>query len=165
MSGMTSQITSLKTVYSTVYPSTNQRKHQRSAHLAFVRGFHWWQVTRKMFPFDDIIMKFLSGPGPMLDSWASCGELWVLRPCSDRTALHLNFVSNHRQLHCLFNRFFRHTCTKENINEPRYRPFVRGIHMWLVDSPHKGPVTWKISSWSVVCKMAGIISRPQCVKS
>ena len=22
--------------------------------------------------------------------------------------------------------------------------FVRGIHQWLVDSPHKGPVTWKM---------------------
>ena len=22
--------------------------------------------------------------------------------------------------------------------------FVRGIHQWLVDSPHKGPVTWKL---------------------
>ena len=22
--------------------------------------------------------------------------------------------------------------------------FVSGIHWWLMDSPHKGPVTWKI---------------------
>ena len=26
---------------------------------------------------------------------------------------------------------------------PRYQPFVRGIHRWSVDSPHKGPVTRK----------------------
>ena len=26
---------------------------------------------------------------------------------------------------------------------PCYWPFVRGIHQWLVDSPHKGPVTSK----------------------
>ena len=25
--------------------------------------------------------------------------------------------------------------------------FVRGIHQWLVDSPHKGPITWKMSWW------------------
>ena len=44
--------------------SADQRKHQSSASLAFVRGIHRWPVnsthkglvTRKMFPFDDIIM-------------------------------------------------------------------------------------------------------------
>ena len=58
------QITSLKIVYSTVYSSVDHRKHQSSASLAFVRGIHrWpmnsphkWPVTRKMFPFDDVIM-------------------------------------------------------------------------------------------------------------
>ena len=49
-----SQINSLTIVYSTVYSDTDQRKHQRSASLAFVRGIHWgpvnsphkWPVTR-----------------------------------------------------------------------------------------------------------------------
>ena len=65
MSLMASQITSLTIVYSTVYSGTDQRKHQSSASLAFVRGIHWgpvnsthkWPVTRKMFPFDDVIME------------------------------------------------------------------------------------------------------------
>ena len=35
-----------------------------------------------------------------------------------------------------------HTYIKENIKAMRYWPFVRGIHRWAVDSPHKGPVTW-----------------------
>ena len=64
MSTATSQITSLAIVCSTVYSGENQRKHQSSASLAFVRGIHrWpvnsphkWPVTRKMFPFDDVIM-------------------------------------------------------------------------------------------------------------
>ena len=59
-----SQITSLTIVYSTVYSGGDQRKHQRSASLAFVWGIHRrpvnsphkWPVTRKMFPFDDVIM-------------------------------------------------------------------------------------------------------------
>ena len=59
-----SQITSLTVVYSTVYSDADQGKHQSSASLAFVRGFHRgpvnsphkWPVTRKMFPFDDVIM-------------------------------------------------------------------------------------------------------------
>ena len=61
---MASQITSITIVYSTVYSGADQRKHQSSASLAFVRGFHrWpvnsphkWPVTRRMFPFDDVIM-------------------------------------------------------------------------------------------------------------
>ena len=64
MGAMASQITSLTIVYSTVYSGADQRKHQSSASLAFVRGIHrWavnspheWPVTRKMFPFDDVIM-------------------------------------------------------------------------------------------------------------
>ena len=58
------QITSLAIVYSTFYSSADLRKHQSSASLAFVRGIHqWpvnsphkWPVTRKMLPFDNVIM-------------------------------------------------------------------------------------------------------------
>ena len=44
MSSMVSQITSLTIVYSTVYSGADQRKHQSSASLAFVRGIHRWPV-------------------------------------------------------------------------------------------------------------------------
>ena len=65
MGSMASQITSLTIVYSAVYSGADQRKNQRSASLAFLRGIHrWpvnsphrWPVSRKMFPFDDVIMK------------------------------------------------------------------------------------------------------------
>ena len=65
MSIKVSQITSLTIVYSTVCAGADQRKHQSSASLAFVWGIHRWPVnslhkgpvTRKMFPFDDIIMQ------------------------------------------------------------------------------------------------------------
>ena len=63
-----SQITSLTIVYSAVYSDADQRKYQSSASLAFVWGPvnspHKWLVTRKMFPFDDVIMpawKMVSG--------------------------------------------------------------------------------------------------------
>ena len=64
MSAMVSQITSLKIVYSTVYSDVNLRKHQSSESLAFVRGIHRrpvnsphkGPVTRKMYPFDDVII-------------------------------------------------------------------------------------------------------------
>ena len=64
---MASQITSLTIVYPNAYSVEHQRKHQSSASLAFVRGIHRrpvnsphsphiGPVTRKMFPFDDVIM-------------------------------------------------------------------------------------------------------------
>ena len=68
MGMMASLITSRTIVYSTVCSDANQRKHQSSAPLAFVRGIHRgpgnsphkWPVTRKMSPFDDIIMEISS---------------------------------------------------------------------------------------------------------
>ena len=57
MGAIASLISSLTIVYSTVYSDADQRKHQSSASLAFVRGIHWapvnsphkWPVTRKCF--------------------------------------------------------------------------------------------------------------------
>ena len=68
MSLIVTQITSLTIVYSTVYSDADQRKHQSSASLAFVWGIHRgpvnspqkWPVTRKMFPFDDVILEYHS---------------------------------------------------------------------------------------------------------
>ena len=65
MGTIVSQITSLTIVFSTVYSDADQRKDQSSASLAFVQGIyrgpvnspHKWPVTRKMLPFDDVIMK------------------------------------------------------------------------------------------------------------
>ena len=73
MSAIASQITSLTIVYSTVYSDADQRKHQISASLAFVWGVHRWPVnsphkgpvTRKVFPFDDVIMCI----DPMTRGW------------------------------------------------------------------------------------------------
>ena len=64
MSRVASQTTSLASVYSTVFSGADQGKHQSSASLAFVWGIdrwpvnfpHKWPVTRKMFPFDDVII-------------------------------------------------------------------------------------------------------------
>ena len=60
-----SLFTSLTIVYSIVYTGADKRKHQSSASLAFVWGIprwpvnfpHKWLVTRKLFPFDDVIMQ------------------------------------------------------------------------------------------------------------
>ena len=80
----------------------NQRKHQRSPTLAFVRKIHrWpvnfphkWPVTWKMFPFDDVIMSTIG-----LVLYLSMG--YLLWHYSDDTwaSWHLK----HGQLDCLFN--------------------------------------------------------------
>ena len=64
MSAMACQITGVSIVCSTVCSGADQRTHQSSASLGFVRGIHRWPVdsphkgpvTWKMFSFDDIIM-------------------------------------------------------------------------------------------------------------
>ena len=76
MSSIASQITSLTIVYSAVYSGADQRKHQSSASLAFVRGSHRgpvnsphkWPVTRKMFPFDDVIVD---------TEWENSEQTWL----------------------------------------------------------------------------------------
>ena len=70
MGTVASQITSLTIVNSTVHSGADKRKRQSSASLDFVRGIHRWPVnsphkgpvTRKMFPFDDIIMNTAHPP-------------------------------------------------------------------------------------------------------
>ena len=64
MGAMAFQITGVPIYYLTACSGRDQRKHQNSASLAFVRGIHRWPVnsphkrpvTRKMFQFDDVFM-------------------------------------------------------------------------------------------------------------
>ena len=71
INAIASRITSVATVYLIVYSRADRRKHQSSASLAFVRGIHRISVnsphkrpvTRKMVPFDDVIM-LISVPSP-----------------------------------------------------------------------------------------------------
>ena len=67
MRAMTSQVIGASIVYSDFCPGAYQRKLQSFTSLDFVTGIHRWPmnsprqgpVTRKMFPFDDIIMNSL----------------------------------------------------------------------------------------------------------
>ena len=62
MSAMASQITDVSIVCSNIGPGADQRIHQSSASLSFVRGIHRWpgnfrtkrSVTRKMCLFQDV---------------------------------------------------------------------------------------------------------------
>ena len=100
MGAMASQTTSLTFVYSTVHAGADQRKHQSSASQAFVRGIHrWpvifphkWPVTRKMFPFDDVIMiefqVFFDGDTNHLET-----ILWRNNSVTDRRQFHCGPVT------------------------------------------------------------------------
>ena len=96
MNMMASQITSLPVVYSTVYPGADQRKHQRPALLAFVRGIHRWPVnsphkgpvTWKMIPFDDVIMEIALYKRPPYQIRYSETELWN----AETIVLHLAII-------------------------------------------------------------------------
>ena len=65
---MAPQITCVSIVCSTVGSGADQRIHQSSASLAFVRGIprgpmnspHKRPVMRKRFPFDDVVMQWIS---------------------------------------------------------------------------------------------------------
>ena len=89
MSLMASQINSLTIVNSIVYSGVDQRKLQSSTSLAFLRGIHWWPVkslhkgpvTRKMFPFDDVIIY-----------WNIHGLMVILIP------IQLNFIQGYSLL-------------------------------------------------------------------
>ena len=105
MGAIASQITSLTIVYSTVYSDADQRKHQSSASLAFVRGIHRepvnfphkWPVTRKMFPFDDVIMgNMIICPNRCYVYvttifWINGGPVWYMRHQALTSLLLCNF--------------------------------------------------------------------------
>ena len=80
MGAMASRIASLTVVYSTVYSAADEKTHQSSVSLAFVRGIHrcrWIPSQRagnaEKIPFDDVIMNkhgCSSLPGTLLhDDW------------------------------------------------------------------------------------------------
>ena len=77
MNAMASQITCGPIVHSTVCSGEDQRKQQSSASLAFVRGIHRWPlnsphkrpVTRKTFPFDDVILQCGAETGTVRENY------------------------------------------------------------------------------------------------
>ena len=122
MTTIASQITSLRIVYSTVYSDADQRKHQSSASLAFVRGIHRgpvnsphkWPVTRKIFPFDDIIMIIQTPP-----------YVSLIRPCRaafNGSCLKYNHKKCRRQEEILCEHCIRKRCSVLNNHYIILRP-------------------------------------------
>ena len=128
MSAMASQITSLTVVFSAVYSGADQRKHQRSASLAFMGGIHPWPAnsphkrpaTRKMFPFDDVIME------PWKDSSARMLEThgFEYRQCHRKTTY----------IPAIRNNFPVQVNDKENIYQTTYK-IEKYLSQWKTTLP------------------------------
>ena len=152
-----SQITSLTIVYSTVYSGADQRKHQSSVSVAFVRGIHRWSVnspyegpiTRKMFLFDDVIMPMLNGAVGMMAGQNVCKGIcdhyrwsWV------RSSSVLNISATIPLCHDDVIKWKDFPCNW---------PFVWGIHRSPVNSPHKGQ--WRgVLMFSLICAITLIMT-------
>ena len=84
MSLMASQITSFTIVCSAGYSGADKKKHKSSAPLGFVLGIHRWPVNaphkgpvrRKLFPFDDVIMRWYCAYP--IQSENNSGLVWVI---------------------------------------------------------------------------------------
>ena len=78
-------------------------------------------------------------------------ETTIMVPCHPWQWRHngRHGVSNHQPHACLLNRLFK-AQIKENIKALRHWPFVQEIHRGPVNSPHKGPVTRKMSPFDDV---------------
>ena len=160
-----SQITSLTIVYSAVYSGADQRKHQSSASLAFVRGIHRgpgnyphkWPVTREMFPCDDVIM--VISPfyiptsyhiqTPILFTIPLFLQCIVLNDMPKWTSHFssllcrhngLDSVSNHQSHHCLLSSLFGRRSKKTS------KLRVTGLCAW--NSPGTGAFPAQMASYA-----------------
>ena len=132
MSGMASQITSLTIVYPTVYSDAVQRKHQSPASLAFVRGIHWGPVnsphrrpvTRKLFPFDGVIMLLVvlrSTPQPSTVGAAACAcsAFRGLTCINNTSSTECEFVSEKQYLISRIKHIVRACCIECQLIVPK----------------------------------------------
>ena len=127
MDSIASQITSLTIVYSNVYSSADQSKHQSSESLAFVWGIHRgpvnsphkWPVTRKIFPFDDVIM---CDRNSVYDYWVHIYQLHSLFGNTD-------FISRNYG-YCSWTIFYTSYLSEIQSN---LAPIKWGFRMWNSD--------------------------------
>ena len=147
MGAMASQITSLTIVYSTVYLRAVQRKHQSSVSLAFVhkkgpvtqKCFHlimssWKQVLCQTIMFLAFVTNFTARwragmPEPMGENCIISGARFNVGWSREHVSLEIVNVNDLS--------FYMMTSSNGKIFRVT-GPFVRGIHRWPVNSPHKG---------------------------
>ena len=145
MSTIASQITSVSIVYLTVYSGPDQRKHQSSTLLSFLRGILRWPMasphkgpaTGKMFPFDDVIMWMLGGiPSSISHCPRDDAFSWLrVTPRTLRLTAVIHvilFSRENRQLRC-FN--------GKNLDSRQTSDKAAGYRNWTIRSQMRLPVT------------------------
>ena len=170
MDSIASQITSLTIVYSAIYSGTDRRKHQNSASLAFVRGIHRgpmnsphkWPVTRKMFPFDDVInvsfhllavLVFSPSPGG-LDHNGCQLELGAVNivPCCNPSITPFNaygiWLSTNTFLYFQFS-------STENMVNVNYMLMHKHIHKHWMVFPHSFIILFVVGAIDLAVKRNG----------
>ena len=144
MGAIASQIASLTILYSIVYSDADQRKHQSSVSLASVRGIHRgpvdsphkWPVTRKMFPFDDVIMRHIG----VILLWRTDKRLSVHSMYND-LAFSLSYSIQYLLYSPMMYREFIVNC----------RPLTWNIHQSL--RVHWFHLRWQWQEFFVLCKI------------
>ena len=153
MSTMASQITSLTIVYLTIYSGADQSKHQSSASLAFVWGIHRgpvnsphkWPVTRKMFPFDDVIMFYtLSQPYSHHITITSNEHRVMTSHITDYSIVWSPMDSPHK-VRVIWNFGL---LSERKIKVPYHSHFERRIHRLTVISSRKEPSWGCVTVWN-----------------
>ena len=162
MSAIASQI-----VYSTVYSGADQRKHQSSAPLSFVRGIHRWAGQLRGKCFHSMTSSWIWNPQVVLrydrqmpwhpnECHVSPWLLFCVKVVFKTTSgmkrrtyvlalitivVNINSTVNINERRSTFNSS-RPSVAHDDVIKwkhfPRFWPFVRGIHRYPVNSPHKG---------------------------
>ena len=142
MDPMASHINGVSVVYQNVCSNGDQRKHQSSVSLAFVSGTHRSPVnsphiepvTRKMFPFDDVIM--VVGCSYRTTSTRSDqinkDELLSIRPATQR----ISYTSDHTFGHSTSIEAYRANKMSDIIS--RYPQGWKwwSMTIWIIDLLH-----------------------------
>ena len=105
-----------------------------------VNSPHKWPVTRKMFPFDDVIMNSLK----IKLQWRHNEP---------------DGISDLRSASRLFTQRVYSGADQRKHQSSASLAFVLGIHRWPVKSPHKGPVTRKMFSFDDVIMICCLSSK------
>ena len=148
-----SQITGLAIVYSCVYSGADQRKHQSSASLAFVRGIyrspvnspHKGPVTRKMYPFDDVIM------GPCYDTDAEFDLNRSMDPDAVSLGKRIAWAVSIGQFHERFSPFQR-SCDTTHMRKSTNM----ALNIWSKAMPPNEDDTVIILSQEFNCKLLNL---------
>ena len=141
MSTVASLITGVSVIYSTVCSPADQRKYQSSALLPFVKEIHRWSVnslhkgpvTRKIFPFFDVIMGRTVSTA---SQWQWSLKFTIAPQIIDNSIILFSSVVG--------------LAAKKTSQHRITGLVVKGIHRLAISGPHKGPV---ISCWNPVKKL------------